>query len=201
MPITTLFWDIGGVLLTNGWEMPSRRAAAKEFGFDWPDYERRHRKALEPLETGQITLDQYLDQTLFWRRRPFSREEIKTYMRAQTKPIKGSIALAAAVADAERYHMFTLNNESKELNVFRIQTFQLHTYFAAFFSSCFIGIRKPNRRIYERAMAITQRKPSECLFIDDRPANLKAARRLGIHIIHFTNASRLQRELHRRRIL
>jgi len=193
--ITTIFFDIGGVLLTDGWGHNSRRAAADRFGLDWDEYSDRHEKVSHAIETNRITLEQYLDRAVFYRPRAFSREEFRAFIFAQSQPHLDSLDLVGELADSGKYFMATLNNEIMELNVYRIAEFGLRRYFPAFFSSCFMGLRKPDEAIYRAVLQITQRAPVECIFIDDREVNLECPRELGMTTILFRDAGRLRGEL------
>ncbi len=195
--ITTLFWDVGGVLLTNGWPTESRRLACEHFGLKGEEFEKRHESVVAAFETGRVGLDEYLERTLFYTSRAFSRSDFKNFMLDQSKPYPETLDLVGRVARSKNYLLCTLNNESLELNLFRIGKFELRRYFAAFFSSCFLGTRKPDEPIYRKALEITQRAPEECLFIDDRPANLEPAAELGVGTIHYQDPPKLRRELSR----
>lgn len=192
---TTLFWDVGGVLLTNGWDTKARRRAAEKFGLAWDDFEERHELVGTEFEKGQMTLEEYLRCTVFHCQQEFSSEAFVQFMYQMSAPHRDALDFAGRLADASRYLMATLNNESHELNRYRIETFGLRRIFTAFFSSCFLGTKKPEPGIYRAALQITQRAPDECVFIDDRALNVEAARRLGITAIHFENVAQLQREL------
>ena len=74
--ITTLFWDIGGVILTNGWDRNSRKEAGEAFHLDWEDFQDRHELSFPAFDAGQLSLNEYLDRTLFYRPRKFTREEM-----------------------------------------------------------------------------------------------------------------------------
>lgn len=193
--ITAIFSDVGGVLATNGWDRAQRKALAGQFKLDWDEYEDRHELIVTAFETGRLTLDQYLDRTLFYRPRDFQREQIKAFMFEQSQPNADSLAVVARLAASDKYFLATLNNESRELNLYRIEKFGLKKYFAVFFSSCFLGMKKPDEEIYVKALEISQRAPEECVFIDDRALNLDAPRRLGIQTIQFQNAAQLERDL------
>lgn len=195
MPLTTIFFDIGGVLLTDGWGHDSRRAAAERFGLDWDEYTDRHEKVAHAIETNRMALDYYLDRAIFYRPRPFTREEFRDFIFAQSQPKPGAIEIASHLAASGKYFMATLNNEILELNVYRIKQFELRRYFSVFFSSCFLGLRKPDEAIYRTALQVTQRQPGECIFIDDREVNLECPRELGLATIHFQDATQLRREL------
>jgi putative hydrolase of the HAD superfamily len=190
--LTTIFFDIGGVLLTDGWGHDSRRAAAEKFGLDWDEYTDRHEKVAHAIETNRMSLDQYLTRAIFYRPRPFSREEFREYVFAQSQPKPESIEIVKRLAASRKYFMATLNNEILELNVYRIEKFRLRSIFPVFFSSCFLGIRKPDEIIYRTALQVTQRAPDECLFIDDREVNLECPRELGLQTILFRDANQLQ---------
>jgi len=193
--ITTIFWDIGGVVLTNGWDRHSRRAAATAFNLDWEEFQDRHDLAFPAFDAGHTSLDEYLDRTLFYRHRPFTREEFRKFMLAESKEFPESRAVLRSVAHSGKYFVGAINNEPLELNQYRIETFRLREDFQVFFSSCYVHARKPEELIFRVALAVTQRPADECLFIDDRPMNLESPRRLGMHAIHFQNAEQLRAEM------
>jgi len=195
--ITTLFWDNGGVILTNGWDRGSRKRAVEKFQLDWADFEDRHELMLDAFEKGQITLDEYLRRTVFYRERPFQQEEFKRFMFDQSQPLPDSLDFIGKLAGKRQYLMAALNNESLEINEYRIQTFHLRDYFEAFFSSCYLALRKPGAEIYTKALKITQRDPAECILIDDRGLNLECARELGMHTILFQSVTQFRQELNR----
>jgi putative hydrolase of the HAD superfamily len=195
LEITTLFWDLGGVVLSNAWDREIRRLAVDKFHLDWEEFEERHELLLHGFETGEVTLDQYLQRTVFYRERPFPEQEFRDYMFSQSKPYPEGLELLAEVAGKRRYLLATLNNESAELNDYRIATFHLRDYFSAFFSSCYLGVRKPDAGIYHQAIRITQRRPEECLFLDDRSLNLECAREMGMHTIHFKSSAQARKQL------
>ena len=193
--ITTIFFDIGGVLLTDGWGHDSRRVAAEQFGLDWDEYGERHEKVAHAIETNRVTLDQYLNRVVFYRSRAFTREEFRDFIFAQSQPKPDAIEIARQLAASRKYFMATINNEILELNLYRIEQFGLRRCFSVFFSSCFLGIRKPDEAIYRTALQATQRRPEECIFIDDREVNLECPRELGLATILFHEAEQLRREL------
>ena len=193
--VTALFWDIGGVLLSNGWDHEERTAAVKHFNLDAADFEPRHEAADDAWEKGQISMDDYLQQTVFCRPRTFSRTEFKNFVFAQSKENAGTRAVLDEATASGRYLLATLNNESAELNEYRIRQFGLKRNFTAFFTSCYLGVRKPDEAIYRKTLGIAQRAPEECVFIDDRLANLDVPRGLGMRTIHFQNPVQLARDL------
>ena len=193
--ITTLFFDIGGVILTNGWDRGSRREAATTFHLDWEEFQDRHELSFPAFDAGHIKLNEYLDRTLFYRPRSFSREEFTAFMFAQSKEYPETRAILDKVASSGKYFIGAINNEPLELNQYRIEAFDLRRNFLVFFSSCYVHSRKPEEMIFRVALEVTQRRPEQCLFIDDRPLNLESPRRLGINAIHHQNAEQLRSEL------
>ena len=193
--ITHLFFDVGGVLGTSGWGTEPRERAVDRFALDAADFDRRHREVVGAWEEGRLSLEEYLDCTVFDVPRPFSRADFTAFMLAQSRPMPETIALARDLAAARRYRLMTLNNESAELNAHRLKLFGLAPVFTAFFSSCWLGATKPSRRIYDLALAMAQADPAESVFIDDREQNLAPARALGMHVVRFTDAATLRREL------
>ena len=193
--ITTLFWDIGGVILTNGWDRGSRKEAADTFDLDWEEFQDRHELSFPAFDAGQISINEYLDRTLFYRPRKFTREEFTAFMFAQSKEYPGSRAILDACARTGRYFIGAINNEPLELNQYRIEAFNLRKSFQVFFSSCYIHSRKPEEGIFRVALAVTQRAPEECVFIDDRLLNLESPRRLGFAVIHYQSPEQLRTDL------
>ena len=194
---TTLLWDVGGVVLTDGWNQAIRRKAAERFDLDAMDFQKRHGQVEVNFETGRLSLEQYLTHTVFYRLRPFTMNQFKDYMFAQSQPHAEVLAILSRLRRSGRYLLATLNNESLELNLSRIERFGLRRYFALFFSSCFLGVRKPDAGIYRLALRVMQRDPQACLFIDDREINLETARSLGIRTIHYRSPAQLLDELQR----
>jgi putative hydrolase of the HAD superfamily len=199
--VSTLFWDNGGVILTNGWDRIARRAAVDKFKLDWADFEDRHELMLNDFETGRVTLDEYLRRTVFYREHSFTPDDFKKFMFEQSQPFPESLDFLKKLAQTRRYAMASLNNESKELNEYRIHTFHLRDYFESFFSSCYLALRKPNVEIYKLALKITQRDPQECVMIDDRGLNLETAKELGIHTIQYKSLSQMRGELEKLNIV
>jgi putative hydrolase of the HAD superfamily len=195
--VTTLFWDNGGVILTNGWDRGSRQLAVEEFRLDFADFEDRHELMLNAFECGTASLDEYLQRTVFYRDRPFTMEQFKQFMFAQSQAMPEPLAYLGELAATRRFMLAALNNESLEINEYRIRKFRLREYFEAFFSSCYMGVRKPDRGIYTLALKITQREPAECVLIDDRGLNLECAREMGMHTIQFLNVAQLREDLAR----
>ena len=194
--INQLFFDIGGVLGSNGWDREQRAEAVARFGLDAEDFQYRHEETVGAFESGQISLDEYLDVTVFWRERDFSRDEFKTFMFSLSTPSPESLDVVRRLRQnirgrPQRVRLATLNNESRELNEHRIRIFGLCELFDVFFSSCWLGVRKPTRQIYEHVLGMTQANPASSVFVDDREQNLAPARALGMKTILYTSADAL----------
>lgn len=197
MTITHLFFDIGGVLGTNGWDHEQRQAAFARFGIDGTDFEDRHREMVASLETGRASLDEYLAETLFYTPRPFTVREFKAFMVSLSQADAETVGLARELSRTGRWTMATLNNESEELNRHRIEAFGLTGIFRVFFTSCWLGCTKPARRIYDLALAMAQADPRASVFVDDRERNLEPARALGMQAVLFRGAAQLREDLAR----
>jgi putative hydrolase of the HAD superfamily len=193
--ISALFWDVGGVLLTNAWDHEQRQQTLEQFGLDEVEFESRHEMLVSSFERGKITLQDYLERTIFYRPRSFTVDAFTQHMLSLSQPNSEALQFARELSGLGKYLMSTINNESKELNLFRIQTFGLREIFSLFVSSCFVGLRKPEEGIYRMALEITQRAPEECCFIDDRPLNLDSAAKLGMRVIQMENAKQLRQDL------
>ena len=193
--IRAIFWDVGGVLLTNAWDHTQRMAALGHFRLDEEEFHSRHDMVVSSFERGEISLDEYLDRTVFYRNRTFTREQFRDYMFSLSQPMPEVLAFARALAVTGKYFMSTINNESRELNLHRIEKYGLREIFRLFVSSCFVGLRKPESGIYRLAIETTQIDPQSCCFIDDRALNLEVAEKLGMRTIQMQTLDQLREEL------
>lgn len=193
--ITTIFFDVGGVLLTDGWGHISRKQAAEKFDLDFDEFEHKHAPLADALDTGQISINEYINQTVFFKDRSFSKSDFYQFMKDQSLPMNDSLALAEALAAQNKFFMGTINNESIELGLFRIDKFKLADSFKVFCTSGFIGAKKPQALIFERALQITQKSAAETVFIDDRQDNLVAPKKLQMNTIHFENVEQVKKDL------
>ncbi len=182
--ITTLFLDIGGVLLTNGWDRHSRRHAAEKFGLDFPEMDERHHLTFDTYEEGKLSLEDYLTRVVFYGKRPFSREDFKTFMFAQSRPLPEMLEFMQRIKKKYALEMGAVSNEGRELTVFRINKFNLKSFIDFFVSSCFVHIRKPDEDMYRIALDIAQASPEQSIYIDDRAMFVEVARGLGINGIN-----------------
>jgi putative hydrolase of the HAD superfamily len=193
--ITAIFFDIGGVCLTNGWSEPERQQVTGALGLDFAAFERRHLQVIDAFDYGQISLKDYLDWTVFYKPRPFTPQDFFNAIGQAMAALPETLQVVGELRDTHYYLLATLNNEPREINEYRIQHFGLRDYFSAFFSSCYLGVKKPQLAIYQKALQISQRRPEECLFIDDIEDNVESARSLRMDTIQFTSPGQLREAL------
>jgi putative hydrolase of the HAD superfamily len=194
--ISTILWDVGGVLLTNGWDHHERAAALSHFGVDRDAFEQRHPEANDAWEKGALTVEEYLAKTVFYEPRNFTVQDFVDAMKAQSKVLDDSaLGVLRELAASDAVMLGMLNNEARELNDFRIQKFRLTDYFDVFLSSCYVGLRKPDGRMFRLACDVLQRKPDEIIFVDDRSGNVQAAKEVGMRGIVYEGAEKLKSEL------
>jgi putative hydrolase of the HAD superfamily len=195
-PFDAILFDVGGVVLTNGWDHEERALVLGQFQIDRPAFEERHTAAYPDWERGATTVDEYLAATVFYEPRPFTPEEFLTVIKAQSKLLPdGAIGIIQQLVASDKCLIGALNNEARETNDFRFARFGLRDLFEVAFSSCYLGLRKPDLAIYRAALDILGRPAERVLFIDDRQENCAGAAAAGIKAIRFQGAPALQREL------
>jgi putative hydrolase of the HAD superfamily len=182
--ITTFFVDVGGVLLTNGWDHLARKRAAKHFELNWPEMDERHRLVFETHEEGKMSFDEYLGWVVFHDKRPFTRNQFRDFMFAQSKPFPKMLGLIAELKAQHGLKVVVLSNESREVNAHRIRTFKLDQLADAFISSCFVGMRKPDIQIFRLALDLAQTPPERVIFLDNTAMFVEIAERLGMRGVH-----------------
>jgi putative hydrolase of the HAD superfamily len=182
-PVSCLFVDIGGVLLTDGWAHQSRRRAAKAFKLDWTEMEDRHHLTFDPYEEGRLTLENYLNLVVFHKKRAFTRAQFRRFMFAQSRPYPRMLELMARLKKRYGLKIVVVSNEARELNAHRIRTFKLDTFVDVFVSSCFVHLRKPDAEMYRLALDIAQVSASEVVYIENTPMFVSIAEGLGIRSI------------------
>jgi putative hydrolase of the HAD superfamily len=193
--LRVMLLDIGGVLLTNGWDAPVRRRAADAFGLDFQEMDDRHHLTFDTYEVGKISLETYLSRVVFYRERPFTREEFLAFMLAEARPYPDTIAMVRRVAQRHGLTVGAVSNEGRELTVDRIRRFALAEFMQFFICSCFVHFRKPDEDIYRLALDVAQAEPCEAVYIDDRLMFVEVARGLGIPSIHHTDLQRTRAAL------
>jgi putative hydrolase of the HAD superfamily len=195
-PFDVILFDVGGVLLTNGWDHGERAAAVEHFHLDRAAFEARHAAPNDAWERDVIPLKAYLSTTVFYESRSFSMDDFFAFMLTQSKLLPdGALGILAELAASDNYLLGALNNEARETNEYRFEKFGLRNYFKVALSSCYLGLRKPDLAIYKRAVDILGRSPERILFIDDREENVDGAIAVGMKGIRFSGAEALRQEL------
>ncbi len=201
-PFDVILFDVGGVLLTNGWDHKERAAAVEQFKLDGHEFDIRNAKVETAWERGEIGIDKYLDAAVFYEPRSFSRDEFVDFMLAQSQLLPdGAMGILEELAVSNRYLLGALNNEARETNEFRFGKFDLRRYLKVALSSCYVGLRKPELAIYQLALDIFGAPPQRVLFIDDREENVAAAAAAGMKAIQFNGELALNREFERLGVL
>jgi len=186
-PITALFLDIGGVLLTDGWGHAFRKLAANHFKLNWVEMEIRHNQAFDTYEEGKLTLEEYLGRVVFYKKRPFTRIQFQKFMFAQSKPYPKMIELVCRLKARYGLKIAAVSNEARELNAYRIRKFKLDGFVDSFISSCFVHVRKPDADIFRLALDITQTPARQVVYIENTPMFVQIAESLGIRSILHTD--------------
>jgi putative hydrolase of the HAD superfamily len=184
--IRALFLDVGGVLMTNGWDSRVRHATAKHFGLDYDELEGRHHLTFDTYEVGKITFDTFLDRTVFYQPRDFTREQFKQFVYEQAQPLPGMIELFTKLKAKHQLKIAVVSNEGRELIVDRVKRFDLKSFVDFFVVSCFVHLRKPDTDIYQLALDVAQFEPGQVVYIDDRAMLVEVATTLGIVGIQHT---------------
>ena len=193
--IVALFLDIGNVLLTNGWDHAMRQRAAQEFTLDYEEMKERHHLTFDTYEEGKLSLAEYLERVVFYRRRSFSPEDFRDFIYAQSKPKPEMIRLVQELKQAYGLKTAAVSNEGRELTLYRVKKFQLSSFIDFFISSCFVHMRKPDEDMYRLALDCAQVEAEQVIYIDDRPMFVEVALALGIHGIHHTDFATTRKEL------
>ena len=185
-PIKALFLDIGGVLLTNGWDRQARRRAADLFKLDYEQLNERHHLTFDTYESGKLSLDDYLKRTVFYEKRSFSPLEFARFIMEQSQPHPDMIALVRQLKQTYGLKLVAVNNEAREINAHRIRQFGLDSFIDAFVSSCYVHLRKPDVDIFRLALDVAQVEPEQVVYVDDRAMFVQVARTLGMQCLHHT---------------
>jgi putative hydrolase of the HAD superfamily len=193
--ISVLLTDIGGVLLTNGWDADARRRAAGLFGLDGEEMDARHHLTFDTYEVGKISLETYLNRVVFYKPRAFTMENFRQFMLAQSQPLPDMIAFVRRLAQRNRLRVGAVSNEGRELTEHRLRSFGLTEFMQFFICSCFVHFRKPDEDIYRLALDVAQAAPDEVAYLDDRAMFVEVARGLGIHSIHHTDLATTRQAL------
>ena len=184
---TCVFLDIGGVLLTDGWDRHARKRAATNFRLALAEMEDRHHLTFDTYENGKLTLEEYLGQVVFFKKRPFTRTLFRRFMFAQSKAYPEMIELIARLRVRFGLKIVAVSNEARELNSHRIRTFGLNGFVDCFVSSCFVHLRKPDADIFRLALDVAQVPARQVVYIENTPMFVQVAEGLGIRSILHTD--------------
>lgn len=187
VPITTLFVDIGGVLLTNGWDHHARRRAARHFNLNYAEMEDRHVLNFAAHEEGRVTFQEYLNRVVFYEKRSFTRAQFRAFMFAQSKPYTKMIEMVRNLKARYGLRIAVVSNESREVNAYRIRKFKLGGFVDTFISSCFVHARKPDEEMFRLALDVAQASPRQVLYIENTPMFVQIAESLGIRSVLHTD--------------
>jgi putative hydrolase of the HAD superfamily len=186
-PIMALFVDVGGVLLTDGWDHHARKRAAAHFKLEWAEMEDRHHLTFDTYEEGKLTLEDYLGRVIFYQKRPFTRAQFRRFMFAQSKPYSEMIKLVRELKSKYGLKIVVVSNEGRELNAYRIRKFKLDGFVDSFISSCFVHVRKPDADIFRLALDIAQAPAGQVVYVDNTPMFAQIAEGLGIRSVLHTD--------------
>jgi putative hydrolase of the HAD superfamily len=202
LPFDTILFDVGGVLLTNGWDHRERAAVIAQFKLDLAEFESRHPGPNDKWERDAISLKEYLEATVFYQPRDFSLEDFFAAMCAQSAPLaNGALGILGEIAASGTYMLGTLNNEARATNDYRFERYGIRTLIDVALSSCYLGLRKPDSAIYRRALDIVGGPAERIVFIDDRAENAAAAAAAGMTTIRFEGADKLRAQLESYKVL
>jgi putative hydrolase of the HAD superfamily len=193
--INTLFLDIGGVLLTNGWDRDARKRAIKQFALDPEETEERHHLTFDTYEVGKINLEEYLNRVVFYKKRSFSTDQFRKFMYDQSKPYPEMLSMIRNLKELYQLKIAVVSNEGRELTEHRIKTFRLNEFVDFFISSCFVHFRKPDADIFKVALDIAQIPAAHIVYIEDRAMFVQVAESLGIHGITHVDYKSTSRKL------
>jgi len=201
-PFDAILFDVGGVLLTNGWDHRERTTVLEQFHLDRAEFEARHAVSNDAWERDAVDASAYLDATVFYEPRSFSREEFLDAIRAQSQLLPdGALGILRELSASNKCKLGALNNEARATNEYRFERFSLRANFEFAFSSCYVGLRKPGPAIYRRALDILGKPAERILFVDDRAENVAGAASVGMKAIRFEGESALRRELETLKVL
>ena len=187
LPVTTLFLDIGGVILTDGWNKESRKLAVKRFDLNPEEMENRHNQVFDTYELGKLNIEEYLDRVVFYEERPFTPAQFRKFMFAQSKPYPKMIELVRRLKTRYGLKIIVVSNEARELNSHRIHKFNLDEFVDSFISSCFVHLRKPDADIFRLALDISQEPARQVIYIENTTMFVRIAEGLGIRGICHTD--------------
>ncbi len=194
-PITTLFTDIGGVLLSNGWDRKARAAAAVRFHLELEELNERHHLTFDTYESGKLDLEEYLSRVVFYEKRQFTKKQFREFMFSKSDPYPEMLDLVRKIKERYKIKIGVISNEGRELNAYRIKKFELGNFVDFFISSCYVHFRKPDADIFRVALDIAHVPKEQVVYLEDRMLFVKVAQGLGIRTIHHTDFETTKKQL------
>jgi putative hydrolase of the HAD superfamily len=182
-PITHLFTDLGGVLLTNGWDKNLRHLTADRFGINSAEMDDRHHLTYDTYESGKMGLAAYLDRIIFYEPRGFTHDDVIDFILGEARAFPEMIDLVCRLKARHGIKVAVVSNEGRELTADRIRRFRLDDFVDFFIVSCYVHFRKPDEDIFRVALDIAQADPRRVAYIEDRPMFVEVAASLGMHAI------------------
>jgi putative hydrolase of the HAD superfamily len=182
-PITHLFTDLGGVLLTNGWDRHLREQTADHFGLDREEMNERHHLTYDTYESGKMPLSTYLERVVFYEPRPFTPQEFVDHVLNAVRPFPEMIDLVRRIKERHGIRIGVVSNEGREIAVDRIARFKLGEFVDFFIVSCFVHFRKPDVDIFRVALDTAQAAPESVVYLEDRRMFHEVAQGLGLRSI------------------
>ncbi len=186
-PLETLIIDIGGVILTNGWDTACRKRAVAAFALDEKTVEGMHRLNFDSYERGLMTLEDYIKRVFFYTPQKFTHEEVLQFIFSQSQPLQDMIDLIAQLKKKHHFKVYAISNEGREIMDYRAYTFNLRQFIDGFFVSGYLGRRKPDYDIFQLALDVTQADMRSTLYFDDRQPFVEVMQTFGIQSYQHTN--------------
>ena len=183
--IKVIIFDVGGVLYKRsyyGYYKNSFRYFSKKLGIEPSAVERAFRSSDYKIATGKETTKDFLKKVS----KKLGKEvDEKDFLRILKEPPKMMSAktLNLAIRLKKRYTVVVLSNNIRPATI--ITKKKLRKYFHKMYHSDELGMKKPEPRIYKYVIKDLGVSPNECVFIDDKPENVKAAKKLGMKAINF----------------
>ena len=182
-PITHLFTDLGGVLLSNGWDRALRHLTADHFGLDSAEMDERHHLTYDTYESGKMGLAAYLDRVIFYQPRTFTHDDVIAFILGQARAFPEMIDLVCRLKARHGIKVAVVSNEGREVTADRIRRFRLDDFVDFFIVSAYVHFRKPDEDIFRIALDIAQAEPRQVAYIEDRRMFVEVAASLGLNAI------------------
>ena len=192
--IKTVICDLGGVYFTDGSALAIERISAA-YGIP-PD---RVGDVLmgdlgSSYRLGEITATDFWDRAKESWDLQVSTDEIASIWLRAYEPVEGTVAIVDRLRAAGYRTLFLSDNVQERIDYLEETCGFLHR-FAGGVLSHLAGLRKPDPKIYELALEKASCAAAQCVYVDDKPAMLEPAMRMGMSAIPFENPGQLERDL------